>query len=165
MELARQAYRAMWAELRNVPEHHFDGGPDDLDALNFIDYEAGYHPQGTSGAAIIWSGVLVKTGVFKWAVGDDARLALVTTYDYPRVAIFPEARLAEIENSSWPAPINARRFQWLLEELVVRLYAGGIYGDRLRPVLALVDRVETLYWDAAKDALDVLTSGGTPGAR
>jgi hypothetical protein len=162
VERAREAYRAMWARLRSVPERTFDGGREDIDALNFIDYEAGEHPQGTSGAAMIWGGVLVKTGLFMWAIADDHDLVLVTTLDYPQVTIFPYARLAEIENSSWPAPSNAQRFDWLLEEVVLRLCAGGISGDQLRPVLALVDRVETLYWNAAKGALDLLTRPGSP---
>jgi hypothetical protein len=162
VERTRQAYRAMWAQLRNVPERAFDGGREDIDALGFIDYEAGEHPEGTSGAAIIWGGVLVKTGVFKWAVAD-GNLVLVTTFDYPRVMIFPYARLAEIENSSWPSPNNGR-FNWLLEEVVLRLCVGGINGERLRPVLALINHAQTLYWDAAKMALDALTTDGTPGA-
>lgn len=79
----------MWAGLRNVPRRAFDGAPEDLHALSFIDYEAGEHPEGIAGAAIIWGGVLVKTGVFEWAVADDTHLVLITTFDYPRVRDFP----------------------------------------------------------------------------
>lgn len=153
----------MWAKLRHVPERRFDGGRDDLDALHFIDYEAGSHPEGDGGAATIFGGVLVATGLFEWAVADDAHLVLLTTLDYPRVMIFPGARLAEAINSSWPAPSGAGRFDWMLEEVVLRLCVGGIDGPHLRPVLALMGSGPTLYWDAAKKALDVLTSDG--GAR
>jgi hypothetical protein len=165
IEQTRSAYRAMWTALRHVPERNFDGGRDDLDALSFIDYEAGHHPEGAFGAAIIFGGVLVKTGVFAWAMADETWLALVTTQEYPRVTILPHARLAEIEGSSWPATANAQRFDWMLEEIVVRLCAGGIDGVHLRPLLELIDRDETLYWDVAKEALDVLKAGGVPGAR
>ena len=161
----RQAYRAMWTKLRNVPERIFEGEPKDIAALNFIDYEAGSHPDGAVGAAIIFGSVLVKTGLFAWAVAEDGQFALTTTCDYPRVTILPYARLVEIDGSSWPSPSTANRFDWLLEEVIVRLCVGGVDGDQLRPILALLDPHETLYWDAAKAALDVLKSGGLPGTQ
>jgi len=164
IERTRQAYRAMWAELVNVPERRFEGDPEDIDTLNFIDYEAGDHPEGASGAAIIFGGVLVKTGLFEWAIGDETHLVLVTTTDYPRVMIYPYARMAEVEHSSWPAPGNAQRFDWLLEEVALRLWVGGICDDRLGPLLALVGRNETLYWNSAKEALATLKAGRPPEA-
>jgi hypothetical protein len=152
----------MWRRLRNVPERIFDGGRQDLDTLSFIDYEAGEHPEGNFGAAIIFGEVLVKTGVFTWAIADDTHFALVTTQEYPRVMILPYARLTELEGSSWPALANGQRFDWLLEEIVVRLCVGGVDNDQLRTVLALVERGETLYWDAATKALDLIKTGGVP---
>ena len=157
----------MWSGLTSVPERTFDGGPEDLGTLNFIDYQAGEHPNGVLGAALIFGGVLVRTGVFDWAVGDDGHLVLVTRLDYPRVMIFPYARLAEVENSSWPATGMAQRFDWLLEEVIVRVHVGGIEGDHLRPLLALVElrQNETQYWNAVRRALAVLPTDGKPGVR
>ena len=71
VEATRRAYREMWSRLKNVPERRFDGRREDIDALDFIDYEAGQHPEGLAGAAIIWGGVLASTGALSWAIDDE----------------------------------------------------------------------------------------------
>lgn len=119
IESTRLAYRQMWATLREVPHRAFDGGREDINALDFIDYEAGHHPHGLAGAALIWGGVLASTGALQWAVGDNQHLVLVSSEVYPRAMIVPYARVAEIDHSSSP---QYGKYDWLLEETVLRLY-------------------------------------------
>src|SRR5829696_3174810 len=77
IENTRRAYRTMWAKLIDVPQRAFDGGREDIDALDFIDYETGQHPKGLAGAAVIWGGVLAATGALSWAIGDEQHFVLV----------------------------------------------------------------------------------------
>src|SRR4051812_28056301 len=87
IEATRRAYRSMWAKLKNVPQRAFDGSREDIAALDFIDYEAGHHPEGLAGAAIIWGGVLEATGTLSWALGDGQHIVLVGDPDHPRTLI------------------------------------------------------------------------------
>ncbi|MCE9590735.1 MAG: hypothetical protein K8S99_09450 [Planctomycetes bacterium] len=138
IEATRRAYRAMWAELKDVPHRPFDGSRDDIDALDFIDYEAGHHPEGLAGAAVIWGGVIVATGALSWAIGDDQHFVLVGDPHWPRALIFPYARVAELSGSSSP---QYGKYQWLLEEAVLRLSMQGFGGDVEQKLRALL-RIE-----------------------
>jgi hypothetical protein len=136
IEATRRAYRAMWAKLKNVPERRFDGGREDIAALDFIDYEAGDHPEGLAGAAVIWGGVLASTGVLSWAIGDEQHWVLIRDPDYPRALIFPYARVAELNHSSCP---QFGKYNWLLEEAVLRLSYVGLGEDEESKLRALLD--------------------------
>lgn len=145
IESTRCAYRAMWKELKNVPRREFDGGREDIDALDFIDYEAGRHPEGLAGAAIIWGGVLVATGALSWAIGDEQHFVLVGDPDFPRALIFPYARIAEIHHSSCP---QFGKFKWLLDEVILRLCAQGFddeHEQKLRSLLS-ADHEGFIHW-------------------
>ena len=156
IEETRRAYRAMWAKLKNVPPRAFDGSRDDLDALDFIDYEAGHHPQGLVGAAIIWGGVLAATGLVTWAFADE-QLVLVGDPDYPRALIFPYARLIELECSSHP---QYGKYEWLFEEAVLRLSLE--FGDeaiaKLRPLLHIEAEG---FMDRARSTIELLQNTTT----
>lgn len=147
IEATRRAYRAMWPKLKNVPERRFDGGRDDIDALDFIDYEAGHHPEGLAGAAVIWGGVLASTGVLSWAIGDEQHWVLVGDPDYPRALIFPYARVAEINHSSGP---QFGKYEWLLEEAVLRLAYLGFGDEEEAKLRALLVIESEGFFDFAK---------------
>lgn len=133
IEATRRAYRAMWGKLKSVRRCGFEGGREDIEALDFIDYEAGSHPEGLAGAAVIWGGVLAATGVVSWAIGDEQHFVLVSDSECPRALVFPYARVAEIHCSSWP---QFGKYEWLLEEAVLRLCAQGLDVERkLRDLL------------------------------
>jgi hypothetical protein len=139
IEDTRRAYRMMWAKLTDVPHRAFDGGREDIDALDFIDYEAGCHPHGLAGAAVIWGGVLVATGALSWAIGDEQHFVLVKNADDPRGAvIIPYARVAEINGSTAP---QFGKYEWLLEEAVVRLCEQN-YPDEIEQKLVALLCVE-----------------------
>lgn len=147
IEATRRAYRAMWAKLKNVPERRFDGSREDIDALDFIDYEAGHHPDGLAGAAVIWGGVLASTGVLSWAIGDEQHWVLVGDPDWPRALIFPYARVAEINHSSGP---QFGKYEWLLEEAVLRLICLSLSEEEAAKLQALMDVEPDGFLDFAK---------------
>ena len=147
IETTRRAYRAMWATLKNVPERRFDGSREDIDALDFIDYEAGSHPEGLPGAALIWGGVLASTQVLSWAIGDEQHWVLVADPDWPRALIFPYARVAELDHSSGP---QYGKYEWLLEEAVLRLTFLGFGEDDEAKLRALLDVEADGFFDFAK---------------
>lgn len=123
IESTRAAYRKMWGALINVPPRAFDGSRDDIRALDFIDYEAGHHPHDLFGAALLWGAVLVNTGAVIWAILDEHRYILVAPDDYPRILIDPYAHVVEIDNTSGP---QFGKYEWLLEEVILRLCIQGL---------------------------------------
>jgi hypothetical protein len=162
IEATRRAYRAMWAKLKNVPHRAFDGGREDIDALDFIDYEAGSHPEGLAGAAVIWGGVLAATGVLSWAIGDEQHWVLVGDPDWPRALIFPYARVAEISHSSGP---QSGKYEWLLEETVLRLTYVGFGAEEEAKLRALLDVEADGFFDFAKRGIARLDKRGSRPAR
>jgi hypothetical protein len=159
IEATRRAYRAMWSKLKNVPVRLFNGGREDIDSLDFIDYEAGHHPEGLAGAAVIWGGVLAATGGLSWAIGDEQHFVLIAGWDYPRALIFPYARVAELNHSS---VVQYGKYEWLLEEAVLRLMRVGFDGAIEEKLKALLDAEVDGFLDHAKREIDSLCkrSGG-----
>lgn len=150
IESTRCAYRAMWAELKNVPERRFDGCRQDINALDFIDYEAGHHPEGLAGTAVIWGGVFAKTGLLSWAIGDEQHWVLVGDIDWPRALIFPYARVAEINHSAGP---QFGKYEWLLEETILRLISLGVGEEEAAKLRALLVAESESFLDFAKGAI------------
>jgi hypothetical protein len=148
--------------LKNVPERRFDGGREDIDALDFIDYEAGEHPEGLAGAAVIWGGVLVATGALEWAVGDEQHFVLFTDVGYPRALIFPYARVAELNHSSGP---QHGKYEWLLEEAVLRLSYLGFDQEVEEKLRALLDVEADGFFDFARRGIERLDKRAARPAR
>lgn len=144
IEQSRRAYRALWANLKNVPHRAFDGSREDIDALDFIDYEGADHPEGLAGAARIWAGVFVNSGGLQWAVDGASELFVVDHVDAPRAAIHVRARLAEIRYS---LPQYGKHY-WAFEEAVLHLcslpVASGIQ-QKLRSLLDTESDEDFLY--------------------
>lgn len=142
----------MWSKLTDVPPRAFDGSPDDIAALDFIDYEAGHHPEGLAGAAVIWAGVLVATGALTWAIGDEQHWVLMADQVLPRALIFPYARIAELNQTIYP---QYRKYQWLMDEAVMRLWMGGGFDDYTElKLLSQIDKHSQGYFDSAKHSID-----------
>lgn len=150
IEAATRAYRALWATLRGayVPPCTFNGDSADIDALDWIDYEAGFHPLGLQGAAIIWGRVLVATGALQWAVGNEQHLILTSTCVYPRVMIFPYGRVVEIQNSSTP---QYGKFEWILQEAVLRLCAHDFDEEQAKKLRSLVTIEYGCFFECSQD--------------
>lgn len=157
IETTREAYRKMWSKITNVPERRFDGSREDIDALDFIEYEAGHHPEGHAGAAIIWGGVLVSTGVVSWAIGNDQHWVLVGDPDYPKVLILPYARLTEISHT-----VTFGKWKRLLDEAVFRLTSIGFSDEQEARLHALL-KLESQFLNFAKRSIARLEELGARG--
>jgi hypothetical protein len=152
----------MWAKLTNVPERRFDGSREDIDALDFIDYEAGSHPEGLPGAAVIWGGVLASTGVLSWAIADEQHWVLIGDSDWEKALIFPYARVAEINHSSGPEP--GMKYEWLLEEAALRLTCL-VGEEEVAKLRALLNIESDGFFDYAKRGMARLDTRGGEAAR
>jgi hypothetical protein len=148
VERVRVAYRRMWGKLANVPERRFDGSREDIDALDFIDYEAGHHPDGLRGAAIILGGVLVATGALSWAIGLNGDLVLVADPVYPRVLINICPRVEEINGSSHP---QDGKYECILEEIILVLHHRGLDMEACENLRKLIDSRSSSFLGFAAD--------------
>lgn len=137
-EIARNAacYRDMWASIRPKFPCDFTGSTRDIDALDFIVYEAGHHPNGLEGAGCILGSVITRTGVMKWLSDRDGNL-LVGRHEHDRIAFWPFARVLEVENS----PPQYGKYRWLLTQIVAEAIAIRVLDQEDELALAtLVDR-------------------------
>ncbi|MFT3787265.1 MAG: hypothetical protein QM770_14025 [Tepidisphaeraceae bacterium] len=137
IEATRQAYRDMWSAIPGDPPHQrFDGGPADIGALEFIEWEAGHHPQGLHGAAVIWAGVIEATGVLSWCIAGDSSIAL-RIRDYPELLILPEARVAE---TMYAASSPDLHYHYLLEKTVIELFLRPLEDSEKAKLAGLLYR-------------------------
>ena len=129
-------YRRMWSSLRPPFPCEFVGTRSDIDALDFIGYEAGSHPRGPFGAALIWGNVIAKTGVLCWLVSESGDYLLGSS-EYPRLLIWPLARTIELENTGIP---QHGKYEWLMEEAVTRCLAQSELSEEEQGrLLAVLD--------------------------
>src|SRR5688500_1042237 len=113
IEAARAEFRDHWRTFRNMPfECDFDGGDDDVRALDYLDYEGlGYPKSDIEGASLVWGGVLASNVGMKWVLS--YRGDLLLTLDSPgnRLTVWPFARVLESRERSLP---QFERYHWLL---------------------------------------------------
>lgn len=131
MEGVAEDYRRMWRSLRPPFECQFSGQREDVDALDFVGYEAGRHPHGLLGASIIWGRVFAHTGLLAWLV-DDANQYFLGSLDYPRLLIWPYARTLEIENTMHP---QFNKYNWLVQHAVASCLAQAEFTGAQETVL------------------------------
>ena len=112
------AYRGMWASIDPKFPCDFNGDLVDIDALDFIVYEAGHHPNGVQGAGYVLGSVVTRTGVMDWLGDPDGNL-LIGRHEYDRIAFWPFARSLEIENS----PPQFGKYKRLLTQIVAEAIA------------------------------------------
>ncbi len=134
LRAASAAYAAMWAEI-NVPfPCDFSGSKTDIEVLDFVDYEAGEHPQGARGAALLWGNVLAKTGVVAWCTDGSDLFLRANAEHYPRCLIWPYARVLEMYESQSP---QHGKYEWLLQETVARVLMQGFSEAEQDVLIAL----------------------------
>src|SRR5688572_20095250 len=113
---ARAEFRAHWRSFHNMPfACPFDGGDDDVRALDYLDYEGLAYPKSDiEGAALVWGNVLATQAGMRWALS--YRGDLVLTLDGPgnRITVCPLARVLESQERSLP---QFGRYRWLLEQV------------------------------------------------
>jgi len=117
-------YRGMWGSIGAPYECSFDGAIIDIDALDFVDYEAGYHPRDELGSSLIWGNVLVSTGVLHWLINTSGQ-HFVGSIDYPRLLLWPYARVVEITHTIGP---QSGKYRWLLQQAVMDCLSRGDFS-------------------------------------
>ncbi|WP_146568159.1 hypothetical protein [Posidoniimonas corsicana] len=135
IEATANNYCEMWSAIGPPYPCAFAGTRIDIDALDFIEYEAGHHPQGLPGAALIWGNVIAKSELLDWLISDAGELMLGSTR-YPSLLIWPMARVLELSHTSTP---ESGKFYWLLEEVVTKcLIQGGFAEEEDLKLLSLL---------------------------
>lgn len=124
---AQSEFRAHWRSFPNIFPCEFAGTLEDINALDYLDYEGlRYPPSYWKGAALIWGNVLVQQLGFSWATGPDGEFLL--THDAPdnRITILPYARILEAQERSRP---KFGRYAWLLDRAIQECLQFGDLSD------------------------------------
>ncbi|MBC7821133.1 MAG: hypothetical protein IAG10_29960 [Planctomycetaceae bacterium] len=152
--VVQEEFRAYW-KAANQPSYKFEGAREDVQALDYLDYELGYPKSEYQGAAFIWGEVLRRHyPLLQWRIGDEGEWFLVAD-DFPSYSIWPYARIVETQNSSIP---QFGKYQILTEKTVVdfllfsdldddaqgrlkSLIDWDYYGDFMLPLKHLVSKL------------------------
>jgi|GEM_PF-2481999 len=88
-----------WCSFSNTPfTCEFAGALEDVDALDYLDYEGLHYPvSGLNGAALVWGHVLERQFGMSWSVGDNGELFLTHGEPGHRIIIWPYARVLEAQ--------------------------------------------------------------------
>ena len=113
---ARAEFREHWRSFHHMPfTCEFDGGDDDVRALDYLDYEGLSYPKSdVEGASLVWGNVLASRIGMSWVLS--YRGDLMLTLDHPgnRITVWPFARVLESRERSLP---QDSRYRWLLEQV------------------------------------------------
>ena len=141
VERAAGEFRSLWASLRAMPfAAPFDGGPGDIRALDYLDYESLAYPAGgVAAAALVWGRVLASGAGLAWARCNLGGLWLRAEEPGGMVVVWPLARVAEAQARSNPqdgkyAALTAR----VLAECLDGYYGAGAVSERMERLLAEV---------------------------
>ena len=95
----------------------FEGTIDDIEALDYLDYEGlGYPASGLAGAALVWGNVVARHLPFVWAFDDD--LAGLVLHDPGRaLTVWPLGRVFESQRSF---ETQFDKYRWLLAGVVLQ---------------------------------------------
>ncbi len=111
-------FKAYWETIRPRPPFpcSFEGTQQDIDALDYFDYEGlPYPPSGIAGAALIWGNVTTRQAGFRWHLDEYGDLLLCPPGE-PSLAIWPYARVVEIQHGARP---QFGKYKWLMEQVIV----------------------------------------------
>jgi hypothetical protein len=104
----------------------FDGRPEDVDAIDYLDYEGlDYPPCGVAGAALVWGNVLAANGPFPWFVDGQGGLVL-RLEGIPSIVIWPFGRVWESQNGGFP---QDGKYAWLLKSTLGHALSEGDFCD------------------------------------
>jgi hypothetical protein len=113
---AGDAFRSFWKSIGNPPYRaEFDGGPDDIRALDFLIYEGiGYGPCKDEQAALVCGEVLRRAAGFEWVVSNHGEWVVSTREGtFPSFAFCPVARLRECWYGAGP---QFDKHAWVVEQ-------------------------------------------------
>ncbi len=136
VRLARAEFRAHWESIRSLFPCAFEGTGDDIDALDYLDYEGLKYPaSGFAGAALVWGNVIATQMPFHWFF-DEEICGPVLKPQSGGPTIWPFARVYEAQRSP---ETQYNRYRWLMESVVLQYLSRQILEPRDRPrLLALL---------------------------
>ncbi len=157
IERAAAEFRAHWSRIRPPFPNSFGGDSKDIDALDFLDYEGiGYPACGDEGAALIWGEVLRKAVGLRWVISYRGDYMLSSSdEDWPRMLIWPFARLFELQHRSVP---QFGKYGWAMEQVVVDFIINGAAEDLKPRLFSLVSPELEGYIQQISDREDVVES-------
>ena len=152
---AQAEFRESWSRIRQPPfAAEFSGDPQDIDALDFLDYEGiGYPTCGLEGAAIVWGEVLRKAVGLQWVVSTRGDFMLANVCVYPRMLVWPFARLFELRHRSTP---QFGKYGWAMEQVVVECLLDGVPDDVKPHLFGLISPEYEGYVQQISDREDIV---------
>lgn len=121
---ALEEFRAHWQSFRAMPSPGaFAGGLEDIEALDYLDYEGlGYPSSGLDGAALIWGNVLVQNLGLVWVTDYNGNLLLTQDSPGRHITLWPFARVLEAQERSSP---QFDKYSWSLCHALRDLVQSG----------------------------------------
>jgi hypothetical protein len=142
IEQAAAEYRSFWSSFPSMPfPAPFNGGIEDIDALDYLDYEGlGGPPGGIEAAALTWGQVLAHQTGLQWVRCSIGGLWLrAEDPACGAVSLWPLARVAEIQSRSSP---QFDKFEVLTERVLRECLEGfildGEVSERMERFLAKI---------------------------
>lgn len=113
---AQAEFGRHWRSFHHMPfACAFDGGDDDVRALDYLDYEDLRYPESDiEGAALIWGNVLAAKIGMRWVLSHRGDLLLTLDDPGNRITVWPFARVLESRERTLP---QDGRYHWLLEQV------------------------------------------------
>lgn len=99
---AVEGFRSHWASYPTLGEGEFAGAFEDIDALDYLNYEGlGYPESGMAGAALVWGNVLATSGGYCWFFEEELGGLVLGLEDTGQVlqVIWPFGRVYELEKA------------------------------------------------------------------
>lgn len=125
---ALEEFRAHWQSFRAMPSPGaFAGGLEDVQALDYLDYEGLRYPSSDlDGAALVWGNVLVQKLGLTWVADYNGNLLLAHDSPGRRITVWPFARILEVQERSGP---QFGKYGWLLNQVIRDLLQNGNLSD------------------------------------
>jgi hypothetical protein len=129
---AQDEFRAHWASIRPIFPCSFEGTIDDIDALDYLDYEGlSYPSSGQVGAALVWGNVVASQLPFRWSFDDEIGGLILQSHER-ELTIWPFGRVYESQRS---AETQFAKYRRLLEWVVLQSLGLNLLDEDDKPRL------------------------------
>ncbi|MDB6124721.1 MAG: hypothetical protein JWQ71_3714 [Pedosphaera sp.] len=121
--------REHWRSFKHMPfACEFAGTIENVDALDYLDYEGLSYPRSDiDGAALVWGNVLAKQLGMIWGMSYHGDLLLRHNSPGNCITVWPYARVLEVQERDLP---RYGRYAWLLDRVIHDcLQFGDLSGD------------------------------------
>ncbi len=133
---AQEEFRAHWISTRPLFPCAFEGTGDDIEALDYLDYESLSYPKsGQAGASLIWGHVIATQMPFRWCFDEDLGGLVLRSRDGV-LTVWPFGRVYESQRSF---ETQFDKYRRLLEWVILQTLGLHLLRDEDRPrLLALL---------------------------